>query len=126
MPPTNGKKKAPSCARCKNHGIESPVKGHKRHCLYKACECFKCSLTQQHQRVVAAQVKHKRQHEQDAGLGINAAQDDENIGISFKTLVETCQASPNIVAKALLMYYGSTNKVISEILAIKDETISAY
>ena len=55
-------KRIPKCAKCRNHALEIPKKGHKGNCWYEDCTCPKCTLIVERREVLAKLVRIRRQH----------------------------------------------------------------
>eukprot|EP00794_Sanderia_malayensis_P017580 gene17580-19332_t len=50
----------PKCARCRCHGINNELKGHKEKCQFKECECRLCLMVVERQKITALRVAHLR------------------------------------------------------------------
>ncbi|XP_066911688.1 protein doublesex-like isoform X2 [Clytia hemisphaerica] len=53
--------RTPKCARCRNHGLDRELKGHKEKCEFKDCTCRSCLVVVERQKITAARVAHLRQ-----------------------------------------------------------------
>lgn len=66
--------RTPNCSRCRNHGYLVAVKGHAGKCRWKQCNCEKCYLITERQKIMAAQKMLKKQaSEEDQELASRAA-----------------------------------------------------
>uniref|UniRef100_A0A0R3RXF2 DM domain-containing protein n=1 Tax=Elaeophora elaphi TaxID=1147741 RepID=A0A0R3RXF2_9BILA len=94
-------KRIPNCQKCGQHGRKSRLKGHKRVCPYRDCNCAKCQVVSERQKLMADQIKIRRRQRKDTLLNITR----ENI-------TATLNAAAAVAASGPLPYFHNFNALL--------------
>ncbi|KJH45867.1 DM DNA binding domain protein [Dictyocaulus viviparus] len=94
----NGRRvRDPQCARCRQHGIRVPLRGHKRVlCQFANCKCEMCELVEDRRSLMAKQIKLRRDQQRQRNImddrhSLDSIGENDIIVISVGLLLIVCR-----------------------------------
>lgn len=105
----------PNCARCRNHGLRIILNRHKRYCKFRSCDCERCLLTTDRQRVMAKQTAQKRAREQD-----------EARTLQLSNVIPETSSSPSAIISSVSLFEDEESHIGVEALSNDESSSSLY
>ncbi|KAI6189671.1 CBR-DMD-3 protein [Aphelenchoides bicaudatus] len=65
---TQKEERLPHCQRCAQHKVRNRLRGHKSVCQFRDCSCAKCLIVVERQRLMADQIKLRRQQRKQRNI----------------------------------------------------------
>nr|QWY93920.1 putative doublesex- and mab-3-related transcription factor 1L [Solemya velum] len=88
MAPTDQLRRQQTCPKCRNHGIISKKKSHKKFCKYETCNCRHCILTDKRRQITKEQtaLRRSQKEEEEMGLALPMSQSAFDNDVNLKNL----------------------------------------
>ncbi|KAE9556707.1 hypothetical protein FO519_000113 [Halicephalobus sp. NKZ332] len=98
--------RVPNCQKCGQHGRKSRLKGHKRVCPFKDCNCPKCQVVTERQKLMADQIKIRRRQRKDTLMNLTR----EKITATLNAAAAVAAAGPLPYLNNLSMIYNQLSQ----------------
>jgi hypothetical protein len=99
-------KRVPNCQKCGQHGRKSRLKGHKRVCPFKDCNCPKCQVVSERQKLMADQIKIRRRQRKDTIMNFTR----DKITATLNAAAAVAAAGPLPYLNNLGLLYNQLNQ----------------
>nr|AHW85419.1 double-sex and mab-3-related transcription factor 2 [Mimachlamys nobilis] len=123
--------RSPKCCRCRNHGIITVLKGHKRFCQWKNCTCENCLLLMKRQQNSKEQIALRRLWKQEEDMGLVAPTPDNTDSLQMlihryphydvekmSAVLKSCEGDTQ---KAIEKIDAAMNKALDSITSAKSD-----
>ncbi|KAK0409853.1 hypothetical protein QR680_004798 [Steinernema hermaphroditum] len=110
-------KRVPNCQKCGQHGRKSRLKGHKRSCPYRDCNCPKCQVVSERQKLMADQIKIRRRQRKDSMMNLTRER--------LAQTINAVNAISNATTAGTLPYLNSINMIYKQLSQVQPQVSTA-